>query len=68
MKLISVQSRGNRIARVIKTRTHCEVYGKTLSYWPDTGFSISLVFRSSLIQREYDALKCAESWLKGANT
>lgn len=58
MKLISVQSRGNRVVRVVQSRGF-EVYCKILSMWPDIGFSYNLV-RSSRHESKARALKWAE--------
>lgn len=63
MKLISVQSKGNRVVRVVQDHGF-EVFCKVLSMWPDVGFSYNLV-RSFRHKSKSRALKCAKEWLEG---
>jgi hypothetical protein len=68
MKLISVQSRGNRLVTVLK---HSQVEGVGgFTIWLKTFNKKEKAFKKcGLWHREwkYDALKAAETWLEGAS-
>jgi len=69
MKLVSLQSRGNRIARIIKTRTSSghryDVIGKTMRYSDACGISITVLVVDWFFRKER-ALKVANAWLEAA--
>ena len=70
MKLISVQSRGDRLARVFEIYIGPEsqnygVFGKTLAYDKFKGFSYSCELLIAGV-RKSRALKTAAKWLEGA--
>lgn len=70
MKLISVQARGNRLARVFETYMGPEslnygVYGKKLAYNKFEGFSYSCELLIAGV-RKSRALKVTNEWLEGA--
>ena len=68
MKLISVQSRGNRLVRIVCNELgliRYDIYGKTIGYTK----SVGMTNRAELIDfafRKRAALKAAELWLRGA--
>ena len=66
MKLISVQSRGNRLVRVVSDDggNNCETIEKELYYTEKKGLTYDI--GSAYCGTEYFALKRAENWLKGA--
>lgn len=67
MKLISVQSRGDRLVRVVKTFKRLYIaYGKRHSYHPEWG-ETNIATTISASTEEVEALKAAEQWLKGAS-
>ena len=65
MKLISVQSRGNRLANVqdesVKGKSFFLFVGKEISPWGN-----SSVVCAASFSFECSALKAAEKWLRGA--
>lgn len=66
MKLISVQSRGNRIARIKLRRPYLYVYGLMISNpFRDNEGWISRIKREKHIDFQR-ALKAAKQWLEGA--
>ena len=67
MKLISVQSRGDRLVRVLKVRPYVyDLIGKIIGYSEHAGVTIrAVVFDYELTKKQ--ALKAAEKWLEGAS-
>jgi hypothetical protein len=68
MKLISVTSNGNRLARVIlrsEQPRRYDIYGKRLSYAEETGLS-NMPEYVDFAWKKRVALKAAEEWLEGA--
>jgi len=61
MKLISVQSRGDRLVRVV----HYFVYGKILLNASGTGFCYECRHAPDFYSK-IEALNAAEKWLQGA--
>lgn len=69
MKLISVQSRGDRLVRVVKQRIrpfYCFIlWGKKISYSEEWGATISADILGSY-DTDKQAIKAATEWLEGA--
>jgi len=65
MKLISVQSRGDRLVRIAYGKPHYFVYLKALVNDKQAGFCINLIHSPDFYKKS-EALRAAEEWLKGA--
>ena len=65
MKLISVQSNGDRLARVIQDHDTFRLHRKFLYYDDSGGFEQS-VYETQTYTEVGRALKAAAEWIKGA--
>jgi len=69
MKLISVQSRGDRLARIVKQRIrpfYCfTLWGKRIRYSEEWGATIDAEILGSY-DTDRQAIKAAAKWLEGA--